>query len=44
MSRDRVVEIDKLLRDTAKGRMPSEWAKKADCWDALGDTPLPLPD
>jgi hypothetical protein len=41
---DWVVEIDKRLRDTAKGRMPSEWAKKAECWDALRDTPLPLPD
>jgi AIPR protein len=41
---DWVVEIDKRLRDTAKGRMPSEWAKKADCWDAIRDAPLPLPD
>jgi hypothetical protein len=24
--------------------MVSEWAKKAECWEALRDTPLDLPD
>jgi hypothetical protein len=37
------VEIDKRLRSTAKTRMPSEWAKKAECWEALRETPLKLP-
>jgi hypothetical protein len=29
------VTIDKELRRTAKDRMPSEWAKRVECWDAL---------
>jgi hypothetical protein len=41
------VAIDRRLRETAKARMSTEWAKKADCWEALRDTPLkfsnPLP-
>jgi hypothetical protein len=40
---DWVIEIDGCLRETAMGRMPSEWAKKAECWDAMRDMPLPLP-
>jgi hypothetical protein len=28
-------EIDRRLRATAKTRMPSEWAKKAECWEAI---------
>jgi hypothetical protein len=36
-------EIDKRLRSTAKTRMPSEWAKKGGCWEALRDAPLKLP-
>jgi hypothetical protein len=27
--------IDKTLRRSAGGRMPSEWAKKVECWDSL---------
>jgi hypothetical protein len=38
------VEIDKGPRETAKGRMPSEWAKKSECRDAVRDTSLPSPD
>jgi hypothetical protein len=36
-------EIDKRLRTTAKTRMPSEWAKKVECWEAIRDLPLKLP-
>ena len=39
-----VVEVDAQLRKTAKGRMPSEWAKKAECWEAMRDLSLELPD
>ena len=39
-----VVEVDAQLRETAKGRMPSEWAKKAECWEAMRDLSLKLPD
>ncbi len=39
-----VLEIDRRLRETAKARMPSEWAKKSECWDTVRDTSLPLPD
>jgi hypothetical protein len=35
--------IDSELRRTAKDRMPSEWAKKLDCWDALRELELDLP-
>ena len=38
-----VHEIDKALRETAGNRMPSEWAKKVDCRDALRAIVLPLP-
>jgi hypothetical protein len=44
MIEDWIVEIDRCLRDTAKARMPSEWAKKSECWDAIRDTPLRWPD
>ena len=27
--------IDKALRRSAGGKMPSEWAKKVECWDSL---------
>jgi hypothetical protein len=37
------VSIDKELRRTAKERMPSEWAKKLDCWDTLQEVGLELP-
>jgi AIPR protein len=39
-----VGEIDRHLRDSAKSRMPSEWAKKAECWEAIRDVSLQLPD
>jgi hypothetical protein len=42
MIEDWVVEIDKRLRQTAEARTPSEWAKKANCWDAIRDAPLQL--
>lgn len=38
-----IVEIDRALRATAGSRMPSEWAKKIDCRDALRAIPLALP-
>jgi hypothetical protein len=37
-------EIDEGLRRTAAGRMPSEWAKKSECWAALSELQLPSPD
>ena len=41
------VAIDKALRRSAGERMPSEWAKKVECWDSLKEmtleTPTPLP-
>jgi hypothetical protein len=42
------VSIDKALRRSAGGRMPSEWAKKVECWDSLKEIrieptdPMPL--
>jgi hypothetical protein len=36
-------DIDRRLRATAKTRMPSEWAKKGDCWEALREAPLKMP-
>jgi hypothetical protein len=37
------VAIDKELRRTAKDRMPSEWAKKVECWDALHELDFEAP-
>jgi AIPR protein len=41
------VKIDMQLRETAKARMPSEWAKREECWEAMRELPLeflnPLP-
>jgi hypothetical protein len=37
------VAIDKLLRRTAGNRMPSEWAKRVECWDAVREAKLELP-
>jgi hypothetical protein len=34
---------DKALRRTAGARMPSEWAKRAECWDTLRETRLDVP-
>jgi hypothetical protein len=39
-----VVKVDKELRRTAGSRMVSEWAKKAECWEALREAPLELPE
>jgi hypothetical protein len=39
-----VVETDKQLRQTAKARMPSEWAKKEQCWEGMRELPLAFPD
>ena len=30
-------QIDRVLRFTAGNRMPSEWAKKQQCWDEMCD-------
>jgi hypothetical protein len=38
------VLIDKELRRTANSRMPSEWAKKIECWDLVRDAPLDVPN
>lgn len=37
-------EIDLALRSTSGSRMPSEWAKKAECRDALRAAQLSLPE
>jgi hypothetical protein len=37
------VAIDKTLRRTAGARMPSEWAKRLECWDTLRETTLEVP-
>jgi hypothetical protein len=44
MINDWVVNIDQQLRSTAGSRMPSEWAKKVQCWDAVRDVALDLPE
>jgi AIPR protein/Abortive infection phage resistance protein N-terminal domain len=40
---DWVANIDQELRRTAGSRMPSEWAKKVQCWEAVRDVALDLP-
>lgn len=40
---DRAVEVDRALRRTAGSRMPSEWAKKEDCWSELKDVQYSAP-
>jgi len=37
------VQIDRLIRLTADKRMPSEWAKKQECWDEVRDAKLEIP-
>jgi len=37
------VAIDKALRRTAGARMPSEWAKRLECWDTIRETKLDPP-
>ncbi len=39
-----VTQVDAHLRETAKSRMPSEWAKKVECWEAMRDLSLDLTD
>lgn len=36
--------VDAELRRTAGARMPSEWAKKPDCWEVIRSTEVDLPD
>jgi hypothetical protein len=37
------IQIDQVLRLTAGKGMPSEWAKKQQCWDEIRDTKLEIP-
>lgn len=37
-------EADRVLRATALARMPTEWAKKEQCWDAFKSALPALPD
>jgi hypothetical protein len=37
------VQVDSHLRRTANARMPSEWAKKFECWEAMRELELELP-
>ena len=37
-------QVDNALRETSGSRMPSEWAKKVECRDALREVDFPLPD
>jgi hypothetical protein len=37
-------EVDRALRQTAGARMPSEWAKKVECWTALRQIDLEVPN
>jgi hypothetical protein len=39
-----VVKIDQKLRRSGGSRMPSEWAKKAECWEAICEIALDLPE
>jgi hypothetical protein len=41
---DWVAKIDQKLRSTAGSRMPSEWAKKVQCWEAMRDVALDVPE
>lgn len=36
--------VDDALRRTAGAKMPTEWAKRPDCWQALRVIPFDLPD
>jgi AIPR protein len=36
------IEIDRRLRETAMSRMPSEWAKKKECWLAIKEMELEI--
>jgi AIPR protein len=38
-----VVAVDQELRRTARSRMPTEWAKKVECWEQLRELSLELP-
>lgn len=39
-----VSQIDQELRKSAGARMPSEWAKKEQCWEVMRELNLELPD
>src|SRR5262249_27082511 len=41
---DWVVKIDQALRRSAGSRMPSEWAKKAECWESVREMKLDIPE
>jgi hypothetical protein len=43
MINDWAPQIDRELRRSAGSKMPSEWAKKAECWEAVRDLTLELP-
>jgi hypothetical protein len=36
-------EVNKILHETSRGRMISEWAKKPECWDAVRTATYSLP-
>ena len=38
------VAVDKMLRRSAGNRMPSEWAKRVECWDAIREAKLEVPE
>jgi len=38
-----VVDIERYLRESAKSRMVSEWAKKLECCEAIREAPLKFP-
>ena len=44
MINDWVPKIDQKLRSSAGSRMTSEWAKKVQCWEAVRDVALDLPE
>lgn len=37
-------QIDRKIRETARGRNVTEWCKSVECWDAVRSLDLPLPD
>jgi hypothetical protein len=36
-------EVDTAIRQSAGMRMPTEWAKRAECWEAVRDAPVKAP-
>ncbi|MEN9865535.1 MAG: hypothetical protein RL748_1125, partial [Pseudomonadota bacterium] len=41
---DSALVIDRALRESAKGKMISEWAKKDGCWDFIKAAKIDVPD